>query len=49
MSRWIVCYEDKSGDTCRVWTEADNKNDAVRYVKSEYWDIKSIIYIEPMK
>lgn len=46
--KWTVCYADKSGDTSKVWTEAETKQDAVNNVKSEYWDIDEIIYVTPM-
>lgn len=48
MKKWIVCYEDKYGDTSRVWTSAETEDDAIDYVKSEYWDIENIIYVTPM-
>ena len=48
MKKWIVCYEDKYGDTSKVWTSAETKEDAIADVKSEYWDIKDIIYVTPM-
>ena len=48
MKKWIICYEDKSGDTSKVWTEAETQQDAIDYVKSEYWDVKEIIYAIPM-
>lgn len=46
--KWIVCYADKSGDTSKVWIEADSKEEAICNVKHEYWDIDEIIYVEPM-
>ena len=48
MKKWIVCYADKSGDISKVWTEARTADDAVNYVKSEYWDIDEIVYVTPM-
>ena len=48
MKKWIICYADKSGDTSKVWTEANTKEDAIRDVKSEYWDIKEIVYCHEM-
>lgn len=48
MKKWIICYEDKHGDTSKVWTSAKTKEDAIDYVKSEYWDIENIIYVTPM-
>lgn len=48
MKKWIICYADKSGDTSKVWTEANDEDDAIDYVKSEYWDIEEIIYVKPM-
>jgi hypothetical protein len=46
--KWRICYADKSGDTSKVWTEANTAEDAIDYVKSEYWDVDEIIYVEPM-
>ena len=48
MKKWIICYADKSGDTSKVWTKARTADDAIDYVKSEYWDIDEIIYVKPM-
>jgi hypothetical protein len=48
MKRWIVCYEDKSGDISKVWTSAETEEDAIDDVKSEYWDVERIIYVTPM-
>lgn len=48
MKKWIICYEDKHGDTSKVWTEANDEEDAIDYVMSEYWDIEEIIYVKPM-
>lgn len=48
MKRWIVCYEDKDGDISKVWTSAETEEDAKDYVRSEYWDIKNIIYVTPL-
>ena len=48
MKKWIICYADKSGDTSKVWTEARTADDAIDYVKSEYWDIDEIVYVKPM-
>jgi uncharacterized protein YabE (DUF348 family) len=48
MKKWTICYADKHGDTSKVWTYAETKEDAIADVKSEYWDIKDIIYVTPM-
>jgi hypothetical protein len=48
MKKWIVCYEDKYGDTSKVWTSAETEEDAIADVKSEYWDIEEIIYCQEM-
>jgi len=45
MSKWIVTYEDKSGDLSHVWVNANSKRDAEEEVKCEYWDIAEIIDI----
>lgn len=44
-TRWYCDYEDKHGDLCHVWCEADSKEEARSYFLSEYWDIKEIISI----
>lgn len=44
-TRWYCDYEDKHGDLCHVWCEADSKEEARSYFMSEYWDIKEIISI----
>jgi hypothetical protein len=28
MKKWIVCYEDKYGDTSKVWTSAETEEDS---------------------
>ena len=48
MKRWIICYEDKHGDTSKVWASAETKEGAIDYIKSEYWDINEIIYCHEM-
>ena len=48
MKKWIICYEDKQGDSSTVWTIADTKQEAIDDVKHEYWDIENIIYVTPM-
>ena len=48
MKKWIICYADKHGDTSKVWTSAETKEDAIDYVESEYWDIDEIIYCHEM-
>lgn len=48
MKKWIICYADKSGDTSKVWAEARTADDAIDYVKSEYWDIDEIVYCQEM-
>lgn len=48
MKKWIICYEDNYGDTSKVWTSAETEEDAIEDVKSEYWDIKEIIYVTSM-
>lgn len=48
MKKWTICYADKHGDTSKVWTYADTKEDAICDVKSEYWDIDEIVYCHEM-
>ena len=49
MKSWKIYYRDKSGDTSKCWTEAETKEDAIDYVRSEYWDIDKIISCTEMK
>ena len=49
MKSWKIYYRDKSGDTSKCWTEAETKEDAIHYVRSEYWDIDEIISCTEMK
>lgn len=42
---FYVSYEDRGGDLCHVWVNADSKEDAINQVKHEYWDIAEIISI----
>lgn len=48
MKKWIICYEDKHGDTSKVWISAETEDDAIDYIRSEYWDINEIIYCHEM-
>lgn len=43
MSKWIVRYNDTNGDSCSVWTIANSKEEALKRVSKEYWDIYEII------
>lgn len=43
--KFYVDYEDKEGDLCHVWVNADSKKDAEAQVKRKYWDIDEIISI----
>lgn len=44
MKTWYITYISSSdNDCCTVWTKANSKQDAIDYVKSEYWDVKKII------
>lgn len=45
MSKWIVTYEDKSGDLSHVRVNANNRSDAEDEVRSEYWNVAEIIDI----
>lgn len=45
MKKYIIKYIDNDGDCCSVWTTANSKEEAIREIKSEYWDIKEIVYI----
>lgn len=43
MKKYIIKYEDKSGDLSSVWVTASSKEDAKAKAKREYWDIEEII------
>lgn len=43
MNKWIVRYNDKNGDGYSVWTEANSKDEALKRVSREYWDMYEII------
>ena len=43
MNKWIVRYNNKDGDSCSVWTEANSKDEALKRVSREYWDMYEII------
>lgn len=45
MSKWIVTYEDKYGDLSHVRVNADNITDAEMEVRSEYWNVDTIVDI----
>lgn len=46
--KWKVTYDD-GNDISNVWVYADNKQDAMAEVKSEYHDCKRILSITPLK
>ena len=43
--KYYVSYEDRGGDLCNVWVNADSKEDAIRQVKHEYWDVSEILSV----
>ena len=43
--KFYVSYEDRRGDLCNVWVNADSKEDAIRQVKHEYWDVSEILSV----
>lgn len=43
MKKYIIKYEDKSGDLTSVWVTASSKEEAKEKVKREYWDVVSIL------
>jgi hypothetical protein len=47
MNKYTVTYEikDEEGETCNVWTYADNEEQAETIVRQEYWDIERIVSI----
>lgn len=48
MKKWKVYYEDKQGELHKCWTEAETKQDAINYTKSEYWNCHKIIDVMPL-
>lgn len=47
MKKYYVTYRSSTDhDCCTVWTNAHSKQDAINDVKSEYWDVESIIDVE---
>lgn len=45
MVYYITYTSSSDHDCCSVWTEADSKEEAIRNVRSEYWDIEEIIEV----
>lgn len=43
MNKWIVRYNDKDGNYCSVWTEANSRDEVLKKVLREYLDIYEII------
>lgn len=48
MKQFIVKYNSTRGDLCSVWINAESREDAMRKVILEYWDIKDIVMIQEM-
>lgn len=42
---FYVDYEDKHGDLCHVWVDADSSCEAESEVRQEYWDCETIINV----
>ena len=49
MKKWRVCYMDSEEDSCKVWVHAYDEDGAEAQARSEYWDIKSIVFIQEIK
>lgn len=43
--KYHITYKDKSGDTSKVWVEADSAAEAESVAEREYWDIDEIISV----
>lgn len=43
--KWQVSYLDKYDDLTNVWVYADSKEDAIREVKHEYWDVERTLQV----
>lgn len=46
---WKVYYKPKGDDLAKVWVTANSREEAIRKVRSEYWDIEEIIDCTRMK
>lgn len=46
--KWKVSYKDKYDDLTNVWVYANDKEDAKRQARREYWDIERIIDVVPL-
>ena len=46
---WKVYYKPKGNDLAKVWVTANSREEAIRKVRSEYWDIEEIIDCTRMK
>ena len=44
--KWKVWYRDQHDELQKCWTEASSKEEAKKYVKSEYWDCVKIVDVE---
>jgi len=45
MEDYQIYYEDKDGDSCKVWLSAESVDDAKERVRDEYWDIAEIVSV----
>lgn len=44
MKKYNITYiSSTDNDVCHVWTEARNREEAISYVKQEYWDVEEIV------
>ena len=48
MKKWKVSYLDKHDDLTNVWVYAENKEEAKKEVRLEYWDVEEIIDVVPL-
>ena len=50
MKTYYITYRSSTdGDCCAVWTNANSKDEAIDDVKSEYWDIETILEVREIR
>ena len=48
MKNWLVYYTTTEDDSCKVWTEAETKEEAEAIVREENWDFKEVVQVLPL-
>lgn len=50
MKAWTVDYISKNdNDVAHAWCYAETKEEAERYIRGEFWDIKEVIQVRENK